>query len=95
MIRKKAQVGQLVKSTTGRDKGKLYLVSEVLNDIFVQVIDGEKRRLTNPKKKNVRHLELLPVKADFIAEKLRRGKTVKEEEVIGTIKLLGLSDKFE
>ncbi len=90
---KEVQVGQLVRSVAGRDKEKFYLIFEVFNGAFVRVVDGEKRTLTNPKRKNIKHIELFPVKAGIIAEKLHRGEVVTEEEIKETVKFLGLSYK--
>lgn len=50
--------GQLVVSTQGYDKGKFYVVKELLNG-YAFVINGLKRHFTNPKKKNVKHLKPL------------------------------------
>jgi ribosomal protein L14E/L6E/L27E len=50
------EIGCAVKSTAGRDKGKLLVVMETgQNDVFV--CDGKERPLQRPKKKNPRHLE--------------------------------------
>jgi len=87
------QVGQIVRSAAGRDKGKIYLVYDVLDEAFVRVIDGDKKKFSNPKRKNVKHLEFLPHKADNIADKIRGGRTIREEEIMETIKSLGLSHK--
>ena len=51
--------GEAVISLQGRDKGKYYVVVEVQGD-RVLVADGVKRKLNNPKIKNVKHLRLLP-----------------------------------
>lgn len=83
------QVGQLVRSRAGRDRGNYYLIYDVLDEAFVRVIDGEKKRLTNPKKKNIKHLEALSVIAEELAGKLRGGETVTDEEVNKTIRSLG------
>ncbi len=89
MLAGEVQIGQLVRSTAGRDAGKIYLVYDVLDEAFVRVIDGDKRKLTNPKKKNIKHLEFFPARADAVAEKLRKGELVTEEEITETIKNLG------
>ncbi len=93
MLGEEVQVGQLVRSIAGRDAGKIYFIFDVLDEAFVRVIDGEKRKLTNPKKKNIKHLEFFPAKADAVAEKLRRGEAVTEEEISEAIKNLGLGHK--
>ena len=82
------QVGQLVRSLAGRDRGRFYLIYDVLDEAFVRVIDGEKKRLNNPKKKNVKHLRFYSQTAVGIAEKLRTGQTVTEEEIMDSVKKL-------
>ncbi len=49
--------GQLVRSLAGRDKGKHYLVSKVLDHKYVLLVDGRCRPVDRPKKKNVAHLQ--------------------------------------
>ena len=87
------RVGQLVRSAAGRDEGKLYLIYDVLDKAFVRVIDGEKKKRTNPKRKNMKHLRFFPEVAEAIADKLNRGENVAEEEVAEAIKTLGLSHR--
>lgn len=89
MLTENVQLGQFVRSVAGRDKGKYYLIYDVLNEAFVRIIDGEKKRINNPKKKNIKHLEFFPQKADDIAEMIRKGETVSEQEVLRIIKSLG------
>ena len=50
--------GMIVESLQGRDKGCMYVVSEVLAGGKVAVVDGKKRTLASPKIKNVKHLRL-------------------------------------
>ncbi len=51
--------GSIVQSVAGRDSGNLYLVIAQLDDRFVLIVDGQTRRVANPKKKNIKHLKLL------------------------------------
>lgn len=51
------QVGQLVSSKAGRDKERFYLIWKLLDDAFVEVVDGDLRGSQNPKKKNIKHLQ--------------------------------------
>lgn len=57
---KNPETGGAVQSVQGRDKGTYYVIAEVLGGGFVLVVDGKTRTLVNPKKKNVKHLRLLP-----------------------------------
>jgi len=49
--------GQLVRSLAGRDKGKHYLVLRELDGKYVLLVDGHKRSIERPKKKNRLHLQ--------------------------------------
>lgn len=83
------KVGQLVRSRAGRDKGNYYLIYDMVDEAFVRVIDGEKKRLTNPKKKNIKHLEFFPVIAEDLGLKILSREKISEEEVLKAVKSLG------
>lgn len=83
------KVGQLVRSRAGRDKGNYYLIYDMVDEAFVRVINGEKKRLTNPKRKNIKHLEIFPVIAEELALKILSGEQIVEEEVLKAVKSLG------
>jgi ribosomal protein L14E/L6E/L27E len=50
------QIGQVVRSKTGRDKDRVFLVLKILDLHHVMLVDGDLRRLANPKKKKIKHL---------------------------------------
>lgn len=72
-------VGQLVKSLSGRDKGKHYLVIGFAGD-RVLLADGRSRKVSNPKQKNNKHLQPYRVVRDEIKERFRQGNL--EDSVI-------------
>lgn len=49
-------LGREVVSVKGRDKGKCYVVVEIIDRYFVRVADGRKKSLTSPKRKNKNHI---------------------------------------
>lgn len=57
------QIGQLVRVLKGRDTDKLAVIIGILNERFVLIADGDKRKYDSPKKKNVNHLHFY----DFIS----------------------------
>lgn len=63
-------IGQVVKSRAGRDKGRVFLVLEILDDKHVLVVDGDLRRLEKPKKKNVKHLMVYNTVLEELKQKL-------------------------
>lgn len=73
--------GRLVVSTAGRDRGKYYLVLEKAPDSRVYVVDGEIRKMANPKRKNEKHLKPCPEVSTEINEKLKAGLKVNDLEV--------------
>ena len=44
--------------TTGREKGEVFIIYK-LDDNYAYLINGESRKIENPKKKNLKHLHLL------------------------------------
>ncbi|RDV83382.1 KOW domain-containing RNA-binding protein [Ammonifex thiophilus] len=75
------ELGRLVSSKAGRDRGRYYLIYEVLSDRFVRVVDGRIRRIENPKPKNIKHLCFHPKVAEEVAAKLRQGERVTNAEI--------------
>ena len=53
------QIGQIVRILQGREAGQYAVVIDVLDERFVLIADGDKRKFDRPKKKNIAHLELM------------------------------------
>jgi len=51
-------VGSIAVSKSGNDKGSAYVITKVVDDKFVLVVNGENRLLDTPKRKNIRHLSV-------------------------------------
>lgn len=49
------EIGDVVISAAGKDKGGIFLVTDV-KDGFAWITDGKRRKVGNPKKKNPKHL---------------------------------------
>ncbi len=71
------QKGQIVISLSGRDKGKMLVVT-ALEDGFVLVCDGKERPLERAKKKNPRHLQAtsMSIENDSMATNPKLRKTL-------------------
>ncbi len=81
------ELGQLVVSAAGRDRGRYYIVARILDDTTVAVTDGAYRPVSNPKKKNVRHLMMTRTVNSSLREKLLRGIGITNEEVCEALKI--------
>jgi large subunit ribosomal protein L14e len=53
------QVGQLVVIKRGRDTGQYAIIVRLVDERFVLIADGVKRKHDTPRKKNISHLHLL------------------------------------
>ncbi len=54
--------------------GKAFVVTGVINERFLFICDGEIRKIENPKKKNIRHLQITSMRADDVLDYLRKGE---------------------
>ncbi|MCH5143197.1 MAG: KOW domain-containing RNA-binding protein [Clostridiales bacterium] len=85
MKNKTPVLGGVCKSTQGRDKDKYYLIFSIDGE-SVLVVDGKYKKTSAPKRKNLKHLYLLPEKNEEIAEKLSKGVKVYDAEIISALK---------
>ena len=53
---KQLQIGQVVKSKAGRDKDRLFIIIGIDHE-YLYLVDGDLRRLENPKKKKQKHVQ--------------------------------------
>ncbi len=80
MTQNNYQVGSVVLSGQGRDKGNFFVVVKQ-SGITVFIADGELHRLSSPKKKNIKHVSFSGVVFDGIADKINNGKKVFDSEI--------------
>ncbi|MFM1515303.1 hypothetical protein ABGF49_02125 [Helcococcus ovis] len=52
-------LGQLCVSKQGRDKGKVYIVYEFVDEDYILLVNGKDKKINNPKKKNKKHLQIV------------------------------------
>lgn len=88
------EIGQLVFSKAGRDKGHYYLIY-ALDDVNDRVflVDGRKRNAENPKVKNPLHLQKTnTVNQDFKEKVLNKSVITSKEinEFFNSLELTGL-----
>ncbi|WP_427340480.1 KOW domain-containing RNA-binding protein [Caloranaerobacter sp. DY30410] len=68
------QIGQVVRSKAGRDKGRVFVVIDILDDKYVLIVDGDLRKLDKPKKKKIKHLIVYKTVLENIKEKIEKGE---------------------
>jgi len=74
-------IGRVVQSTQGRDRGRLFIVMSVVDDDFVLMADGELRKVEHPKRKKIKHLHAKPVFFPELADKLLANIAVTDSEL--------------
>ena len=72
--------GSKVRSKAGRDKGIDFMVIAVEGD-YVLLADGNMRKVDNPKKKKLKHIQPSEGFSQFIADKLETVGKVTNAEV--------------
>ena len=53
------EIGQIVQILQGREAGQYAIVINIVDDRFVLLADGEKRKYDRPKKKNLNHVKAI------------------------------------
>lgn len=74
-------LGQVVYSKAGRDAGRKFIIVAIVDEKYVLISDGDLRRIENPKKKKVKHLELAGEKIEPISDKLNNNEKVTNSEI--------------
>lgn len=75
------EIGQIVKSKSGRDKGRLFIIYEIVDDQYVRLVDGDLRKLENPKLKKIKHLSKYNAVVVEIKEKLDSNIELKDSHI--------------
>lgn len=88
MKNNKIIVGDIVKSTAGRDKGNLYIVQQIVDKDFALLVDGKTKLLSKPKKKRLKHLCKTFAFSKVLADKFAAQTKVFDPEVFSAIKKL-------
>ena len=72
----KLKVGSICRALAGRDKGKYFVVSEVLEGEYVHLADGRNRKLAKPKRKKRRHLRPCGAVSVELGQALQQGEAL-------------------
>lgn len=79
--------GMFAISRAGHDKDQMYIIVKEEGD-FCYLADGRARGIEKPKKKRKKHLQIVKTGVDeALAEKLKSGQRVYNEEIKLAIKL--------
>ena len=74
------EISDVVTSTAGRDKGKLFYVIDC-DEVFLRLANGKDRTLDKPKRKKLRHVQKVLRSETRVAAKLASGDKVLNSEL--------------
>ena len=72
--------GRVVFSKKGRDKTRYFMVLYTVDADFVQICDGDTRKLDHTKKKRIKHLASCPFEAPELINMYQQG-TLKDADI--------------
>ena len=70
----------IVKSTAGRDEGDIFFVLDIQEE-FLLLADGKRRRVENPKRKKRKHVAFVGESHSVVAEKIRSSEKITNSEL--------------
>ena len=86
--------GQLVISKACRDHSRLFIVLQIVDEQFVLLVDGDLRKIENPKLKKTKHLQKTNRKSQLIVDCLARSEKITNAMVRREIENLDLEDNL-
>ncbi|QSX06012.1 KOW domain-containing RNA-binding protein [Sedimentibacter sp. zth1] len=72
------QKGQVVKSKAGRDKGRVFVIYDIIDDQHVLLCDGDLRKLNCPKRKKIKHLMVYNSVIENFAKMLKSNEKIND-----------------
>jgi large subunit ribosomal protein L14e len=80
------EIGRVAVSTAGRDKGRYFMILDIIDEQYVYIVDGDLRPKERPKKKKLKHLKLCHDVLFSIAGKLKEDTRVFDAEIRSAIR---------
>lgn len=84
-------IGQVVKSIQGRDKGRFFIVVEVVDKEYLLIVDGDIRKTDKPKKKKIKHLVKLNILSEEVRERVLNNKKMNNAFIRRELERLGVN----
>ncbi len=83
-------IGQLVKSKAGRDKDRVFVVIDIIDELYVLIADGDLRKMEKAKKKKIKHLSKFNIISEEIQKRFSSDKRISNLMLRREIEKLGL-----
>ena len=79
------KLGQIVKSTAGRDTGQFFIIIQ-MDEQYIYLVDGDSRRLETPKKKKKKHVQITHAVALNIADRINNDDKLSNADIRRSLK---------
>ena len=79
------EIGNIVISTMGRDKGLYFIVVDV-DENYVYLVNGSVRKIDKPKKKKIKHIGVTDLYDENIATRIRNKHKVTNQDIKRALK---------
>jgi len=89
------RLGQIVKSIAGLDRGRVFIITKIVDESYVLVVDGDLRRISNPKRKKIMHLQITNTVLEELLDDLNNQKLqdAQVRKTLDVYKLKGMGVK--
>ena len=74
-------LGHVVYSKAGRDEGKIFVITRLVDANYAYISDGDLRRVENPKKKKIKHLVITKDIIETISKKISMESKITNAEI--------------
>jgi ribosomal protein L14E/L6E/L27E len=81
-------IGSIIKTTSGRDLGRYYVIYQVVDEHYLLLVDGYKHGVNNPKRKNVKHIVLIYPADEELASAIVEKKNNLDADIRATLRRL-------
>ncbi|MDI6709839.1 MAG: KOW domain-containing RNA-binding protein [Bacillota bacterium] len=78
---RKLRMGQVVRSCAGRDSDCFYVVVGIVSEDRVALADGIRRKIDNPKTKNIKHVKIISHADESLKRRLAGGEKISDADV--------------
>ena len=78
-------IGCFATSIAGHDHNNIYVIIDA-DDEYVYLVDGKRRKVNNPKKKKLKHVQLIKRTDDTITGRINNNVALSNEDIKYAIK---------
>lgn len=78
-------IGYFATSLAGHDHSNIYVIVDADNE-YVYLVDGKLKKVDNPKKKKLKHVQIIKITDDTIKDKINNNVVLTNEDIKYAIK---------